>query len=175
SSSINTMIYIRGNRSDYDEWRDTQGCPGWGFEDLLPYFKRAEDNERGASELHGAGGPLAVTEGRARSPMAALFLQAARAHGLPANDDFNGPAQDGVGWYQVTQRDGARASAADCYLRPALERENLEVRTRSHALRLLFDGTRAVGVAGTDGGGEQFEVHAEREVIVSCGTYDSPK
>ncbi|TMM20193.1 MAG: FAD-dependent oxidoreductase [Actinobacteria bacterium] len=175
SSSLNAMIYIRGNRVDYDEWRDELGCPGWGYDELLPYFKRAEDNERGASELHGAGGPLSVTEGRARTPMAPLFLQAAQAYGLAANEDFNGPSQDGVGWYQVTHRNGARASAAVCYLHPVMQRPNLEVRTRCHVLKLLFEGTRAVGAAGIDGSGEQFEVRAGREVIVSCGAYDSPK
>jgi choline dehydrogenase len=175
TSSINTMIYIRGHRADYDGWRDALGCDGWGFDELLPYFKRAEDNARGASELHGAGGPLSVSDGTARTPMAGLFIEAAKAYGLPANDDFNGPEQEGVGWYQVTHRNGARASTAVCYLHPAMERPNLEVRTRAHALRLLFDGARAVGVAGVDGAGEPFEARAEREVIVSCGAYDSPK
>ena len=175
SSSMNAMIYIRGNRADYDEWRDELGCAGWGFDELLPYFKRAEDNERGADEWHGAGGPLSVIEGRARTPMAPLFLEAAQAHGLAPNDDFNGPAQDGVGWYQVTHKNGARASTAVCYLHPVMDRPNLEVRTRAHVLKLIFDGTRATGAAGIDGSGEQFEVRAEREVIVSCGAYDSPK
>jgi choline dehydrogenase-like flavoprotein len=175
SSSLNSMIYIRGNRSDYDEWRDALGCDGWGFDELLPYFIRSEDNERGADEWHGAGGPLSVTDGRARSPMTALFLEAAQAYGLPSNEDFNGSFQEGVGWYQVTHRSGARASAAVCYLRPALTRPNLEVRTRCQALKLLFDGSRALGAAGVEATGEQFEVRAEREVIVSCGAYDSPK
>ena len=111
SSSLNAMIYIRGNPLDYDEWRDA-GCTGWGWDDLLPYFKRAEDNERGASEFHGAGGPLPVSEARARSVMCQAFLEAAEAMGLPANDDFNDGEQDGFGWYQVTQRDGRRASTA---------------------------------------------------------------
>ena len=175
SSSLNAMIYIRGNRADYDEWRDELGCPGWGFDELLPYFIRAEDNERGASELHGAGGPLSVAEGRAHTPMSDQFLQAAESYGLPANEDFNGTTQDGVGPYQVTHRNGARASTAVCYLHPVMSRPNLEVLTRSHVLRLLFDGNRAVGAAGTDGRGDMFEVRAEREVIVSCGAYDSPK
>src|SRR5256884_575307 len=160
----------KGRRGRYDH-----GCPGWGFDELLPYFKRAEDNERGADELHGAGGPLSVTEGRARTPMAPLFLQAAEAYGLHANEDFNGASQEGVGWYQVTHRNGARASAAVCYLHPVMERPNLEVRTRCHVLKLLFEGARAVGAAGIDGSGEPFEVRAEGEVIVSCGAYDSPK
>jgi choline dehydrogenase-like flavoprotein len=175
SSSLNAMIYIRGNRADYDEWRDELGCSGWGFEELLPYFRRAEDNERGEDELHGVGGPLSVIEGRARTPMAQLFLDAACASGLAANEDFNGPSQDGVGWYQVTHKNGARASTAVSYLHPVEDRPNLEVRTRHHALKLLFDGARATGVAGITGGGEPFEVRAEREVIVACGAYDAPK
>jgi choline dehydrogenase len=175
SSSLNAMIYIRGNPADYDEWRDELGCPGWGFEELLPYFIRAEDNVRGAGELHGAGGPLSVSEGRARTPMAELFLQAAQAYGLPANADFNGASQDGVGWYQVTHGDGARASVARCYLHSLGECPNLDVRTRSQVLKLLFDDTRAVGVSGIDGAGEPFEIGAEREVLVCCGAYDSPK
>ena len=105
SSSINAMIYIRGNPLDYDEWG-----PGWTWDEMLPYFKRAEDNERGEDEFHGAGGPLPVSEGRSRNPLAQHFLDAATAHGLPANDDFNGAEQDGVGWYQVTHAT-ARARA----------------------------------------------------------------
>jgi choline dehydrogenase-like flavoprotein len=175
SSSLNAMIYIRGNPVDYDEWRDDLGCAGWGFDELLPYFKRSEDNERGASDLHGAGGPLAVQECRAGTAMASLFVQAAEAYGLPANPDFNGVAQDGVGRYQVTHRNGARASTAVCYLHPVMDRPNLEVRTRQHVLGLTFDGKRAVGAAGVDGNGIPFDARAEREVIVSCGAYDSPK
>ena len=174
SSSLNAMIYIRGSRADYDEWRDEHGCAGWGFDELLPYFRRAEDNERGENEWHGAGGPLSVIEGRARSPMAALFLEAARSYGLPANEDFNGPAQDGVGWYQCTHKNGARGSTAASYLHPVEDRPNLDVRTRHHALKLLFDGNRASGVSGITGAGEEFEVSAE-EVIVCSGAYDSPK
>jgi choline dehydrogenase len=173
TSSVNWMVYIRGNRLDYDEWRDL-GCAGWGWEDMLPYFKRAEDNERGASELHGAGGPLAVSEGRSRNPIAQAFIDAGVAHGLPVNDDFNGREQDGVGWYQVTQRDGLRGSTAACYLRPAMERPNLHVETHIQVLRIVFDGTRAVGVHGQRLG-ELLEFGASREVIVSCGAYNSPQ
>src|SRR5919109_476675 len=107
SSSINAMIYIRGNPLDYDEWG-----AGWTWEEMLPYFKRAEDNERGEDDFHGVGGPLPVSDGRSRNPLAQHFIDAATAYGLPANEDFNGEQQDGVGWYQVTHRNGARASAA---------------------------------------------------------------
>jgi choline dehydrogenase len=173
SSSINAMIYIRGNRADYDEWA-AQGCAGWGFDDVLPYFKRAEDNERGENEWHGVGGPLPVSEGRARTQTCADFLEAADAFGLPANSDFNAAEQDGVGWYQVTQRDGRRASAAVAYLHPAMTRPNLEVRTGCQVLKVLFEGTRAVGVQAA-AGGELVELRAEREVIVSGGAYNSPQ
>src|SRR5437660_1161680 len=109
SSSINAMVYIRGNRADYDGWR-ARGNAGWGYDDLLPYFKGSEDNERGESEYHGAGGPLSVCDSRSHNPMALAWVQAAREAGMEANEDFNGAAQDGVGMYQVTLRDGRRCS-----------------------------------------------------------------
>jgi choline dehydrogenase len=174
SSSMNAMVYIRGNRADYDEWA-AQGATGWGYDDVLPYFKRAEDNERGENDWHGVGGPLRVSEGRARSRTCADFLEAADAFGLPANPDFNAGEQDGVGWYQVTQRDGKRGSAAVSYLHPAMTRPNLEVRTGCYALKVLFEGTRAVGVQVAGGGGEVEDFRAEREVVVSGGAYNSPQ
>ncbi|MEA2384638.1 MAG: choline dehydrogenase [Solirubrobacteraceae bacterium] len=173
SSSMNAMVYIRGNRADYDEWA-AQGATGWSYDDLLPYFIRAEDNERGANEFHGTGGPLPVSDGRARSATCGDFIEAAEALGLPANPDFNGREQEGVGWYQVTQRDGRRASAAVAYLHPAMARPNLEVRTDCHVLKVVFEGTRAAGVQAAHGG-ELVELRADREVIVSGGTYNSPQ
>jgi choline dehydrogenase-like flavoprotein len=173
SSSINAMVYARGNRADYDEWRSL-GCEGWGWDDVLPYFVRAEDNERGASDLHGLGGPLRVSDSRSRNAIQQAFLDAAIAHGLPANDDFNGREQEGVGWYQFTQRDGRRASTAACYLRPAIDRPNLTVETHVHVLGVLFEDTRARGVRATRMG-ELLELHAEREVIVCGGAYGSPQ
>jgi choline dehydrogenase len=170
SSSTNAMIYIRGNRADYDGW----GLEGWTFDDLLPYFKRAEDNERGADEYHGSGGPLPVSEGRSRNPLSQAFLDAAGARGLAANPDFNGARQEGVGWYQLTQRRGARASAAVAYLHPVIDRPNLTVETHVHALAIVFDGERAVGVRGGRLS-EAIEFHADREVIVACGAYNSPQ
>src|ERR671918_589738 len=169
SSSINAMIYMRGNPLDYDEWG-----PGWTWAEMLPYFKRAEDNERGESQLHGAGGPLPVSDGRSLNPLAQGFVDAALACGHTANDDFNGAEQDGVGLYQVTQRGGARASAAVAYLHPAIGRPNLTVETHVHALSLLFEGQRAVGVRGARLS-ELLEFRAEREVILSCGAYNSPQ
>jgi choline dehydrogenase-like flavoprotein len=145
SSSMNAMIYIRGNRADYDQWA-AGGATGWGWPDVLPYFLRAEDNERGASDLHGTGGPLTVSDGRSRHALMDAYLEAAQQAGHKANDDFNGPEQDGVGYYQLTQRNGMRCSAAVAYLHPAMARPNLEVITDALCTRILFDGNRAVGV-----------------------------
>src|SRR5829696_192762 len=169
SSSINAMIYIRGNPIDYDEWG-----PGWTWDEMLPYFKVAEDNERGEDDHHGAGGPLPVSEGRSRNPLAQAFLDSAAARGLQPNEDFNGGQQDGVGWYQLTHRNGARASAAIAYLHPVMDRPNLTVETHVQALSLLFEGGRAVGVVGMRL--SDMMVHrAEREVIVCGGAYNSPQ
>ncbi len=170
SSSINAMIYIRGNRADYDGW----GAPGWGWDDLFPYFLKAEDNERGASPWHGAGGPLPVSDQRSGNAIAPAFVDAAVEAGLPRNDDFNAEAQDGAGMYQVTQRGGMRASAAVAYLHPAMERPNLTVMPYMQVGRVIFDGTRAVGVEATQLG-QPRELRAEREVILSAGTYNSPQ
>jgi choline dehydrogenase len=170
SSSINAMVYIRGNPLDYDSW----GAAGWTWSDLLPYFLKAEDNERGASEWHGAGGPLAVSEQRSGNRIARAFVEAGVQAGLPRNEDFNGATQDGVGMYQVTQRGGRRASAAVAYLHPAMERPNLTVMPYTQVQRVLFEGSRAVGVQASRLG-ETMELDAEREVILCGGTYNSPQ
>jgi choline dehydrogenase len=173
SSSMNAMIYIRGNRRDYDSWREA-GNEGWGFQDVLPYFKKGERQERGANEYHGAGGPLNVADLRSVNPISRAFIDAARENGLPVNDDFNGPEQDGVGFYQVTQKNGKRCSTAVAYLRPALKRPNLTVRTNAHATGLLFDKSRAAGVSYVrDGSVEQ--ARASREVILCGGAINSPQ
>ena len=166
SSSINAQIYVRGNRADYDGW----GFDGWRYDDVLPYFKRAEDNERGEDAFHGAGGPLAVSDGRSEHPLVTAMIEATKAAGHEFNPDFNGARQEGVGPFQLTQRDGARCSAAAAYLRPAEGRPNLTVRTGALAARIVFEGDRAMGVELM--GGEV--IRAEREVIVSAGTYQSP-
>ena len=173
SSSINAMVYIRGNRADYDGWRDL-GNPGWGYDDVLPYFKRSEDNERGESDYHGVGGPLTVSESRSNNPMADAWVEAAAATGLEPNEDFNAASQDGVGRYQVTQRGGARCSTAVAFLHPAADRPNLTVETRMHVHRVLLEGTRAVGVVGEQNG-ELVEIRAEREVLLCAGAYNSPQ
>jgi choline dehydrogenase len=170
SSSVNAMVYIRGNRRDYDDW----GVSGWSSADLLPYFIKAEDNERGASRWHGVGGPLPVSESRSRNVMASAFVDAGAEAGLARNDDFNGDEQDGVGLYQVTQREGMRASAAVAYLHPAMERANLTVMPYMLAERVLFEGTRAVGVQASQLGQPQ-EFRAQREVILCGGAYNSPQ
>src|SRR5947209_268205 len=173
SSSINSMIYIRGNPADYDAWAG-MGFGGWGWNDVLPYFLKAEDNERGASGLHGVGGPLRVSEGRARHGTCEAFIEAAVEAGIPPNEDFNGPEQDGVGWYQLTQREGMRCSAAVAYLHPAVGRPNLVVETGAYVTRLLLDGTRAAGVE-VDQHDALRELRASREVILSAGSYQSPQ
>jgi choline dehydrogenase-like flavoprotein len=172
SSSLNAMVYIRGNRGDYEEWK-ALGCEGWGWEEVLPYFIRAEDNERGASELHGKGGPLTVSEGRSRHPLSEVWLEAAEQAGLRRNPDFNGAEQDGIGHYQLTQRNGMRCSAAVAYLHPALARPNLELITDALATRIAFDGARATGVEVEHQG--ELKMFSAREVILSAGAYNSPQ
>ena len=174
SSSINAMIYIRGSRYDYDTWRDDYGCEGWGYTDLLPYFLRAESNSRGASAYHGASGPLSVQDLRYKSDLTGAFVSAAKHCGQPANDDFNGPRQDGVGYYQVTQRGGRRWSAADAYLHPAADRANLTVHTDALVTSVIIEGGRAVGVRYLRRGVEEV-ARAESEVILSSGAIGSPQ
>jgi choline dehydrogenase len=174
SSSINAMIYIRGSRHDYDSWRDEYGCEGWGYTDLLPYFLRAESNSRGASAYHGASGPLSVMDLKYRSSLTGDFVAAARACGLPANDDFNGPGQDGVGYYQVTQKAGRRWSSADAYLHPAAGRPNLTVCTDALVTGVEIEGGRATGVRYLRRGVEELAT-AGSEVILSAGAVGSPQ
>ncbi len=171
-SSINAMIYIRGNRADYDGWA-ADGCEGWGYDDVLPYFRRGEDNERGEDAYHGVRGPLRVSDGRSMHPLVDTMLAAAQQAGHEHNPDFNGARQEGVGRFQLTQRDGWRASTADAYLHPAAERPNLSVITGAMALGIVFEGSRAVGVSVARGH-EVSELRAEREVILSAGSYQTP-
>ena len=171
-SSINAMIYLRGNRLDYDDWA-AGGCDGWSYDEVLPYFKRGEDNERGANEYHGVGGPQTVSESRSLHPLVDIMLEAAIQAGHPANPDLNGERQDGVGRFQVTQRGGFRCSTADAYLHPATGRPNLEVKDCSYAERIVFEGNRAVGVEVVRNGVRE-TIRAEREVIISAGAYQSP-
>ncbi|MGW7639842.1 GMC family oxidoreductase [Streptomyces decoyicus] len=173
SSSMNAMIYIRGNRRDYDAWA-AAGAERWSWDDVRPYFLRAEDFQGELPPWHAAGGPLTVSEGRSRHPLMAAWVAAAQEAGHPFTSDFNGPEQDGVGYYHLTQRDGMRCSTAVAYLRPALTRPNLEVLTGAQCTRILFDGDRAMGVE-LEQGGELLQRRAEREVVLSAGAYNSPQ
>jgi choline dehydrogenase len=173
SSSINAMCYTRGHPRDYDEWGAAAG-ERWSFARVLPYFRRAEDQSRGADAWHGAGGPLSVEDLRFRNPLAAVFVEAAVACGVPRNSDFNAAVQEGAGFYQVTQRRGRRCSTATAYLAPVRRRANLVVATHCQVSRILFTGARASGVEYSQAG-RSCQAHAEREVLVSCGAIGSPQ
>ena len=173
SSSINAMCYTRGHPRDYDEWAALAG-DAWSYAQVLPWFLRSEDQARGAGPYHGVGGPLSVEDLRFRNPLSAVFVAAGVACGLAPNPDFNGPLQAGVGFYQVTQRNGRRCSSARAYLRPALPRPNLEVRTDCLATRILFSGTRAEGIEYRRNG-ELHRARAEREVLLAAGAVASPQ
>jgi choline dehydrogenase len=173
SSSMNAMLYVRGRPLDYDTW-EAQGAVGWGYRDVLPYFKKSEDNARGASEYHGVGGPLRVSEQRSPRPLDRQLLEATEAAGIPRIADYNGPEQDGASMFQVTQRNGQRFSAADAYLRPALGRSNLQVRTNVTVLGVELDGNRAVGVRLRKGRRSVEVARAGREVILAAGSIGSP-
>ena len=173
-SSVNAMIYIRGAARDYDEWRD-MGCTGWGWDDVLPAFKRAENNQRFAGPLHGTKGPLWVSDLRYRHPLSLVGLRAAQEAGYPYNDDFNGASQQGVGFYQVTQRDAERGSAASTYLRAVLGDSRLKVMTGASVDRLLTENGAAAGVTITDRSGASTEVRAREEVILAAGALATPK
>lgn len=174
SSAINAMIYIRGHPLDYDTWRDAYGCDGWGYADMLPYFRRAEDQARGESEYHGAGGPLRVEDLRSRHRLTRAFVESAVSAGMPRNEDFNGEEQDGAGFYQVTQKRGRRWSAADAYLRPALKRPNLTVLSDALASKILVENGRAVGVRYWREGAEHHDL-AQCEVILAGGAIGTPQ
>jgi choline dehydrogenase len=174
SGSMNAMIYIRGNPCDYDDWAGL-GNDGWRFQDVLPYFKKAERQERGASEYHGASGPLSVADLRRVNPLTRSFLAAAKELGIPANSDFNGATQDGAGLYQVTQMAGQRHSTADAYLTPAQARENLTVLTHAQATEIVVENHRAVGIEYLLLGSAIETALAEREVILTGGAVNSPQ
>ncbi len=172
TSSINAMIYLRGHRADFDEWAE-MGCEGWSYDEVLPYFKRSEDNDRGENEYHGVGGPLSVSDSRSMSPLIDAELEAAVQAGYELIEDLNVDRPEGVSRFQLTQRNGMRCSAADAFLHPAEDRPNLEVTSGVFVERIVFEGDRAVGVEIVRNGARE-TVRAEREVIVSAGTYQSP-
>ncbi|MFN4143913.1 GMC family oxidoreductase [Aestuariivirga sp.] len=173
-SAINAQIYTRGNADDYDAWERDHGCHGWNFRSLLPYFRRAEGNQRFVNEFHGSEGPLGVSMPIAALPVADAFIKAAQQYGIPYNPDFNGARQEGAGFYQLTQRDGRRSSAATAYLGPVAGRKNLEVRMGVQVTRIIIERARAVGVEIVTAGGRE-TIRAEREVIVTSGAIGSPK
>jgi choline dehydrogenase len=173
SSSMNAMIYIRGNAADYDAWA-ADGAKGWSYRDVLPYFIRSEDNERGANDYHGVGGPLHVSDSRAMSPLVDRFVEAAIEAGHDHNPDFNAADQNGFGRFQLTQHNGMRWSTADAFLRPALQRPNLSVITNALAHRVVFEGGRAAGVEISQDGDVRV-LRADGEVVLSAGAYGSPQ
>ena len=173
SSSINGLIYIRGQAEDFNFWRQL-GNAGWSFEDVLPYFRKAEANERGADQFHGASGPLSVSNLRDRHPLAEAYVEAAQQCGYPRNDDFNGPAQEGAGYYQTTMRNGVRSSTAAGYLKPVRRRANLKVVSEALATRILFDSRRATGLEYLVGN-DKHSARARLEVIVASGAFNSPQ
>lgn len=173
-SSINAQLYTRGNSADYDLWASEDGCEGWDYRSILPYFKRAEDNQRFSDDYHSYGGPLGVSMPAAPLPICDAYIRAGQELGIPYNPDFNGRQQAGVGFYQVTQRDHRRSSASMAYISPIKNRKNLKVRTGARVSRIVLEGNRAVGVEIAGGSGLEI-VRAEREVLVSSGAIGSPK
>lgn len=178
SSAINAMLYVRGHSSDYDDWA-ALGCTGWAWEDVLPYFKKSENNGEFTDDLHGTNGPLQVSAQKSPRPLTEAFVKAGEALQIPRRADFNTGEHEGIGHYQVTQfhdtaQNGERCSAAAGYLFPVMDRPNLTVLTRARGQRILFEGKRAVGIAYKKGGKTQ-KVHATREVILSGGAFHSPQ
>jgi choline dehydrogenase len=174
SSAINGLLYVRGQVQDFDVWRQL-GNVGWAFEDVLPYFKRAEDQERGADDYHGAGGPLGVSDVRlGQSQLCDAFIDACAAAGIPRSGDFNGASQEGAGYYQLTNRNGRRCSAAVAYLRPIRSRRNLHIVTRALVHRIELDGRRATGIR-CERAGRTATIRARREVILAAGAIGSPQ
>jgi choline dehydrogenase len=173
SSSINGLLYVRGQHEDYDRWRQRENA-GWGYDDVLPYFKKAENQQRGADKYHGAGGPLPVSNLGHADPLSAAFIEAAAETGIPRNADFNGATQEGAGYFQTTTRYGRRASTAVAYLGPAKSRTNLHIETSALAQRILFEGRRAVAVEYRKEGSLR-TARVRKEILVSSGAYNSPQ
>ncbi len=174
SSSLNGLLYVRGQPQDYDRWRQ-MGNTGWGWDDVLPLFKRAENNERGADAFHGDKGPLSVSNMRIQRPITDAWVAAAQAAGYPFNPDYNGATQEGVGFFQLTSQNGRRCSSAVAYLNPVKKRPNLRIVTHAQVDRILLDGRRATGVRYTDRAGRPQTVTANREIVLSGGAINSPQ
>jgi len=174
SSSLNGLLYVRGQPQDYDRWRQ-MGNKGWGWDDVLPLFKRAERNERGADEFHGDQGPLSVSNMRIQRPITDAWVAAAQAAGYPFNPDYNGADQEGVGFFQLTARNGRRCSSAVAYLNPVKSRDNLQIITHAQVEKVVIEGKRATGVIYTDRSGKLQTVKARREIVLSGGAINSPQ
>ena len=172
SSSVNAMIYIRGTKADYDGWAAT-GATGWSFDDVLPYFIKAEHNESLEDDYHGKNGPLNVSDLAYKNPLSSRFIEAAGQVQHHYNDDFNGPRQEGIGWYQVTQKKGRRHSAASAYLDPAKNRKNLHIISNAHATKIIIENNQAKGVAYQQKGRAR-QVHCKGEVLLCAGALQSP-
>ncbi|MCH8467651.1 MAG: GMC family oxidoreductase N-terminal domain-containing protein, partial [Roseinatronobacter sp.] len=173
SSSLNGLLYVRGQHEDYDRWQQ-MGNPGWGWEKVLPYFRRAENQERGEDEFHGTDGPLSVSDARLSRPICDAWVKAAQAAGYPFNPDYNGATQEGVGYFQLTTRNGRRCSAAVAYLNPVRNRPNLRIITRAHTQKILLDGKRAIGVAWKGADGAVRNLRARARVVLAAGAIGSP-
>ncbi|MEM7564093.1 MAG: GMC family oxidoreductase N-terminal domain-containing protein, partial [Pseudomonadota bacterium] len=174
SSSINAMVYIRGQQHDFDDW-EAMGNPGWGWRDVLPYFKKSETNSEGGNEFRGDAGPLYVNNVSDQyHPLCKDFIEAAEQHGFCYNPDFNGAQQEGVGHYQITAKNGQRMSAARAYLHPALKRQNCEIITHAHVTKINFNGSEAESVDFLHKG-RKCNAKANREIILSAGAINSPQ
>lgn len=174
SSAINGMLYVRGQPEDFDDWRDTYGCTGWGWDQVLPYYKKSEDNTRGSSQYHGTGGPLTISDLSEKHPISGKMIDACREAGMPAIDDIHGPSQEGATWFQANIRKGLRNHTAVGFLHPVMGRSNLRVETYALAQRIIFEGKRAVGVEYTQNG-VKHTVRANREVVLCGGGVNSPQ
>lgn len=174
-SSVNGMIYMRGQARDYDAWEAEHGCTGWSYAEVLKTFRRQERNTRLGDPFHGRDGKLVVADPSAPHPVARAIIESARAAGIPGTEDFNGARQEGAGWYQVTAHGGQRQSAAHCFLKPELGRENLTVLTGHTAGRVVIENRRAVSVECRDGAGQQVLIRARREIVLTAGSFHSPK
>ncbi len=173
SSSINGLLYVRGQREDYDRWAEL-GNKGWNYDSVLPYFKKSEDQERGEDDYHGSGGPQKVSNLRLRRPIADHFIAGAQECQIPLNDDYNGEKQEGIGYFQQTAHNGFRWSTAKSFLRPARKRSNLQIVTKAHTTRILFEGKKAIGVEYLRGG-KTVQAHCNAEVVLSAGAIGSPQ
>ncbi|WP_305984526.1 GMC family oxidoreductase [Roseibium sp. MMSF_3544] len=174
SSSLNGLLYVRGQKEDYDRWRQ-MGNDGWGWDDVLPLFKRSEDQERGEDEFHGTGGPLSVSNMRIQRPICDAWVAAAQTAGYPFNPDYNGASQEGVGYFQLTTKNGRRCSSAVAFLKPAKDRDNLQIITHALVSRVDLQGKKVSGVTYRDRSGVEKSITVRREVILSGGAINSPQ